>query len=89
MPRNGEESFCCGAGGAGLWLDVPGEDRVENIRSCEAAETGAKTVVTACPFCKPMLEAGNQSLPDGKSTVIKDLAELVAERMPRSDEASR
>jgi Fe-S oxidoreductase len=89
MPRNGTESFCCGAGGGGLWLDVPGEDRVENIRSCEAAETGAKTVVTGCPFCKPMLEAGNQSLPDGKSTVIKDLAELVAERMPRSDGASR
>jgi hypothetical protein len=36
-----------------------------------------------------MLEAGNQSLPDGKSTVIKDLAELVAERMPSSDEGSR
>jgi Fe-S oxidoreductase len=89
MPRHGEESFCCGAGGGGLWLDIPGEDRVENIRSCEAAETGAKTVVTGCPFCKSMLEAGNQALPDGKSTVVKDLAELVAERMPPSDAASR
>jgi Fe-S oxidoreductase len=89
MPRHGKESFCCGAGGAGLWLDIPGEDRVENIRSREAAETGAQTVVTACPFCKPMLEAGNQALPDGKSMVVKDLAELVAERMSRSDAASQ
>jgi Fe-S oxidoreductase/nitrate reductase gamma subunit len=89
MPRHGEESFCCGAGGGGLWLDVPGEDRVENIRSREAEETGARTVVTACPFCKPMLEAGNQSLPDGRSTVVKDLAELVAERMTHSDGRSR
>jgi Fe-S oxidoreductase/nitrate reductase gamma subunit len=88
MPRHGKESFCCGAGGAGLWLDVPGADRVENIRSLEAAGTGAKTVVTACPFCKPMLEAGNQLLPDGESPVVKDLAELVAERMPRSDASS-
>ena len=89
MPRHGKESFCCGAGGGGLWLDVPGADRVENIRSLEAAETGAKIVVTACPFCKPMLEAGNQALPDGKSMVVKDLAELVAERMPRSDASSQ
>jgi hypothetical protein len=36
-----------------------------------------------------MLEAGNQALPDGKSTVVKDLAELVAERMPRSDGTSQ
>jgi Fe-S oxidoreductase/nitrate reductase gamma subunit len=88
MPRHGEESFCCGAGGGGLWLDVAGEDRIENIRSREAADTGAKTVATACPFCKPMLEAGNQALPDGNSMVVKDLAELVAERMPRSDASS-
>jgi Fe-S oxidoreductase len=89
MPRCGEQSFCCGAGGAGLWLDIAGEDRVENIRSIEAAQTGAKTVVTACPFCKPMLVAGNQALPDGKSTIVADLAELVAERMPRSDGTAR
>jgi Fe-S oxidoreductase/nitrate reductase gamma subunit len=89
MPRHGVESFCCGAGGGGLWLDIPGEDRVENIRSREAAETGAKTIVSGCPFCKSMLEAGNQALPDGKSMVVKDLAELVAERMPRSDATSQ
>ncbi|MCH7643636.1 MAG: 4Fe-4S dicluster domain-containing protein [Myxococcales bacterium] len=88
MPRHGKESFCCGAGGGGLWLDVPGKDRVENIRSREAASTGAKIVATGCPFCKIMLEAGNQALPDGNSMVVKDLAELVAERMPRSGAAS-
>ncbi len=88
MPRHGEASFCCGAGGGSLWLDVPGEDRIENIRLREAADTGAKTVATACPFCKPMLEAGNQALPDGKSMVIKDIAELVAERMLRPDASS-
>jgi Fe-S oxidoreductase len=81
MPRHGKESFCCGAGGGGLWLDVPGRDRIENIRSREAADTGAKTLVTGCPFCKLMLAAGSQALPDGKAMVVKDLAELVAERM--------
>jgi len=89
MPRSGAQSFCCGAGGAGLWLDVPGADRVENIRAREADATGAKTVVTACPFCKPMLEAGKQALPAGRSLVVKDLAELVAERLPASDARPR
>jgi Fe-S oxidoreductase len=81
MPRHGKESFCCGAGGGSLWLDVGGRDRVENIRAREAAATGARTVVTACPFCKPMLAAGSQALPAGQALVVRDLAELVAERM--------
>jgi Fe-S oxidoreductase/nitrate reductase gamma subunit len=89
MPRSGNESFCCGAGGGGLWLDVPGQERVENLRAREAAETGAKIVVTGCPFCKPMLEAGKQASAAGGCAVVKDLAELVAERMPRSGEASQ
>jgi Fe-S oxidoreductase len=89
MPRSGAQSFCCGAGGAGLWLDVAGADRIENIRSREAAATRARTVVTGCPFCKSMLEAGNQALPAGGSMAVKDLAELVAERMPASDERPR
>jgi hypothetical protein len=35
-----------------------------------------------------MLEAGNQALSNGSSMVVKDLAELVAERMPRPDVSS-
>jgi len=89
MPRHGMESFCCGAGGGSLWIDTPGEDRIENIRSREAADTGAKTLVTGCPFCKITLEAGNQALPNGNTMVVKDLAELVEERMPRPDTASK
>ena len=79
---------CCGAGGGSLWLDIAGSDRIENIRAREAAETGAKTVVTGCPFCKVMLEAGQQELTDQNTLVVKDLAELVAERLPRTDTSS-
>jgi Fe-S oxidoreductase len=87
MPRHGRESFCCGAGGGSLWLDIAGRDRIENIRAREAADTGAKIVATGCPFCKTMLEAGRQSLPDQSSLVVKDLAELVAERLPTLDDS--
>ena len=78
MPRYGKDSFCCGAGGGSMWLDLKGDTRVESIRVKEATETGAKTVATGCPFCKGMLEAGKQSI-DDQSIKIKDLAELVAE----------
>jgi Fe-S oxidoreductase len=88
MPRQGRESFCCGAGGGSLWLDIAGRDRIENIRAREAAETGAKTVATGCPFCKVMLEAGRQALPDQGAFVVKDLAELVAERLPTPDDSA-
>jgi Fe-S oxidoreductase/nitrate reductase gamma subunit len=77
MPRHGVDSFCCGAGGGSVWLDTPGERRVENLRAAEAVATGAQVIATGCPFCKGMLEAGRQSL-DGADVQVKDLAELVA-----------
>jgi Fe-S oxidoreductase len=83
MPRHGAESFCCGAGGGAIWVDVGGRDRVENLRMREAAETGAATVATACPFCKGMLIAGNEAANDAGSPAaslrIKDVSELVVE----------
>ena len=82
MERHGRESFCCGAGGGAMWLDIQGKERVENLRVKEAAETGARTLVTGCPFCKVMLESGQQSLEDDQRLQVKDLAELVAERLP-------
>jgi Fe-S oxidoreductase len=80
MPRHGETSFCCGAGGGALWLDEPGDQRVEDLRSAEAAATGATTVATGCPYCKVMLTAGSQNL-DGTQPVVRDLAELVADQL--------
>jgi Fe-S oxidoreductase len=64
-----------------MWLDAPGRERVEILRAREAAETGARTVVTACPFCKVMLESGQQSLGAGERFQVKDLAELALERL--------
>jgi Fe-S oxidoreductase/nitrate reductase gamma subunit len=78
MPRSGKQSFCCGAGGGAMWLEVPGQVRIETLRAEEAMATGATIVATACPFCKTMLTAGKQALaPEGHDLVVKDLAELV------------
>jgi len=80
MPRHGSNSFCCGAGGGSLWLDVQGQERVENLRAVEAVSTGAAVVATACPFCKTMLRTGTLALGLPSDTPdVKDIAELVVE----------
>jgi len=81
MPRHGKQSFCCGAGGGAMWMETRGKTRVENLRAREAAETGAGTVATACPFCKSMLTAGaaHATPEEGAPLEIRDLAELVVQ----------
>lgn len=79
MPRHKQESFCCGAGGGSMWLDVRGTDRIENQRYAEASATGAPIIGTGCPFCKTMLTAARQGVNSVDSTPprVLDIAELV------------
>jgi Fe-S oxidoreductase len=80
MPRNESKSFCCGAGGAQMWKEEePGNMRVSEARYKEAKETGAATVAVGCPFCMTMLNDASKA--DGGALQVKDVAELVAERM--------
>ncbi len=80
MPRNSAKSFCCGAGGAQMWKEEEnGTLRVNEARFKEAKETGANTVAVGCPFCLTMMNDASKA--DGSSLQVKDVAELVAERM--------
>jgi Fe-S oxidoreductase len=58
MPRSRERSFCCGAGGARMWMDETIGTRVNENRTDEALGTGADLVTAACPFCIVMLTDG-------------------------------
>jgi Fe-S oxidoreductase len=80
MPRHGKNSFCCGAGGAQFWKEEEhGAQAVNIVRYQEAKATGAGTLAVGCPFCMQMFDTAKSSVPDGP--VIKDVAELVAERL--------
>jgi Fe-S oxidoreductase len=80
MPRNSAKSFCCGAGGAQMWKEEEeGTERVNNARFAEAKVTGVNTVAVGCPFCLTMLSDSAKA--DNSEIQIKDVAELVAERM--------
>jgi Fe-S oxidoreductase len=79
MPRNRNRSFCCGAGGGNLVREYTGEDRPNNIRAREAAETGADVLAVACPFCMIMLEDGVKTEKLDDRIEVKDIIELVYE----------
>ncbi|MCZ7589161.1 MAG: heterodisulfide reductase-related iron-sulfur binding cluster [Gaiella sp.] len=83
MPRHGAESFCCGAGGGHAFFDeTEGPDKVNQIRTREAAATGATTVVTGCPFCLTMLASGARAVGTPERTLrTMDFVELVAEAL--------
>lgn len=82
MPRNGTKSFCCGAGGAQMWKEEePGTQRVNEARFKEAKSTGADTVAVGCPFCLTMMSDASKA--DHDSMQVKDVAEIVAERMKK------
>ncbi len=76
MKRSGKQTFCCGAGGAHMWMEERGKPINEN-RVREAAETGADTLAVACPFCTVMLADGVQST--GDTLRVVDVATLLAE----------
>ena len=57
MERSGKRTFCCGAGGAHMWMEERG-GLINDERAREAAATGADTLAVACPFCTVMLDDG-------------------------------
>ncbi|EQD44167.1 protein of unknown function cysteine-rich region domain protein, partial [mine drainage metagenome] len=77
MPRHGEDSFCCGAGGGWAFREE-GAPRVNRLRAKEAAATGAEIVATACPFCLSMMSDGVQAEGGG---VVQDIAEILWEQV--------
>ncbi len=80
MPRHADKSFCCGAGGAQVWKEEEaGSARVNATRFAEAKSTGAEVLAVGCPFCMTMLTDASKD--DGGSLQVKDVAEIVAERI--------
>jgi Fe-S oxidoreductase len=80
MRRHAARSFCCGAGGANYWYDVPRTTTAGDLRMREAVGTGACVVAAECPFCVKMLEQGVQ-LAAADGLQVKDIAEIVAEAL--------
>src|SRR5277367_841002 len=93
LPRNRENSFCCGAGGAQFWKEEePGDERISDNRFREAQQTlttaageaaTEKILAVGCPFCKSML-GSTPSKAAREDIAIKDVAELLLEGVRRA-----
>jgi len=80
MPRHAERSFCCGAGGARMWMEEHIGKRINHERVDEALATGAATIATACPFCRVMVTDGvnDRSEEAGRTGVeVLDVAQVL------------
>jgi len=79
MPRNRENSFCCGAGGSHMWVEESKGKRINVARTEEAYSTGAQVVATACPFCIQMFQDGIPTVQPDEDKRMKtfDVAELL------------
>ena len=78
MERSGKKTFCCGAGGAHMWMEEHGT-QINVERAKEAAATGAETLAVACPFCTVMLDDGVREV--GADMRVADVATLLAEAL--------
>jgi len=78
MPRNRENSFCCGAGGGRMWMEEQLGERINLNRVDEALSTSPETICVTCPYCMTMMEDGLKEHP-GVKTRVRDIAEIVAE----------
>lgn len=73
MERHGMRGRCCGGGGGAPLTDIPGKQRIPDIRIHDARAVRADTVVVACPNCTAMLEGVVGPRPE-----VRDIAELLA-----------
>ncbi len=82
MPRNRENALCCGSS---TWINctqINKKIQVERLK--EAQNTGARTMITACPKCKIHLSCTMHDNGFHFDVAIKDLATLVADSIDKA-----
>lgn len=92
MERHGDRSFCCGAGGARMWMEETIGERINVNRTQEAVATGADEIAVGCPFCNVMLSDGLTAEQAegraGENVKIIDVAQMLLESVRRGQAAA-
>jgi Fe-S oxidoreductase/nitrate reductase gamma subunit len=77
LDRHQENSFCCGAGGGGMWIETDPNTRINQVRLQQALESETEVLATACPYCLIMFEDAVRSKGVGDKIKILDVAEVM------------
>jgi len=80
MAASKKTSFCCGAGGGGMWKEEKSGKRISHCRMEQAEKTGADTIVTACPFCSIMFHDAIAETGRERMKTL-DLAQAIEEQL--------
>jgi Fe-S oxidoreductase len=95
MHRCKERGFCCGAGGARMWMEERIGKRINTERIDEALGTDPDTISTGCPYCMVMLGdaiAAKKSSGEAKDTLeVIDVAQLLVRSVttePKADSSA-
>jgi len=92
MHRCKERGFCCGAGGARMWMEERIGKRINIERIDEALGTNPDTISTGCPYCLVMLGdavSAKQSSGEAKESLqVVDVAQLLARSVARPEPAA-
>lgn len=84
MDHNRDAAFCCGAGGARMFMEENQGKRVNEFRSEQAVATGAEQIATGCPFCNVMLTGGVKSI--APQTQVSDVALMLRDAIAPTGE---
>ncbi len=86
MPRNRDNSFCCGAGGGRIWIpEKPGQERPSENRIREAVGLSAvELFVVACPKDVTMYEDAIKTSGNAERIELRELTELIEEALVTS-----
>lgn len=85
MERNRDRGFCCGAGGARMWMEEHQGSRINEMRTEQALELEPSVICTACPFCLTMIEDGIKAKEMEQPTPVLDIAEIVEKMISKPE----
>jgi Fe-S oxidoreductase len=92
MHRCKNRGFCCGAGGARMWMEERIGKRINTERIDEALALKPDTISTACPYCLVMLGdavAAKKGSGEAKDTLeVVDVAQVLARSVTSAAEGS-
>jgi Fe-S oxidoreductase len=79
LHRHRHSTFCCGAGGARMWMEERMGKKMNTERTDEALASASDTLATGCPFCMIMLSDGISERNAEERMSVRDISQILLE----------